>query len=61
MRWEPPPKEGQNGVITGYKLRYKKQNRRNRDRDRGDTVTVAGDRRLYALMDLDKSSTYLVS
>lgn len=21
VRWEPPPKESQNGVITGYKLR----------------------------------------
>ena len=21
VRWEPPPKESQNGIITGYKLR----------------------------------------
>lgn len=60
VRWEPPPKEGQNGVITGYKLRYRKQNRRNRA-DRGDTVTAAGDRRLYSLDDLERGTIYQVS
>ncbi|KAK6631106.1 hypothetical protein RUM43_014202 [Polyplax serrata] len=59
VRWEPPPKDGQNGIITGYKLRYKKQNRRDRG-DRGYTVTAAGDRRLYVLSDLHKGSLYQV-
>ncbi|CAB4066847.1 NEO1 [Lepeophtheirus salmonis] len=27
LRWEPPPKESQNGIISGYKLRYKKKGR----------------------------------
>lgn len=59
VRWEPPSKDGQNGIITGYKLRYKKQNRRERG-ERGFTVTAAGDRRLYVLSDLEKGSSYQV-
>ena len=23
VRWEPPPKESQNGIITGYKIRWR--------------------------------------
>lgn len=57
VRWEPPPKEGQNGVITGYKLRYRKKDRRS---GKGDTVTAAGNRRLYTLTDLERGSIYLV-
>lgn len=30
MRWEAPSKENQNGVITGYKIRYKPKTLRNR-------------------------------
>lgn len=59
VRWEPPPKDGQNGVITGYKLRYKKQTRRDGG-DRGYTVTAAGDRRLHVLSNLEKGSVYQV-
>lgn len=44
IRWEPPPKESQNGIITGYKVRYKLKGSR-----RGDTITTDGNRRLYAL------------
>ncbi|XP_046984365.1 neogenin [Schistocerca americana] len=55
VRWEPPPRESQNGIITGYKLRYRKK-----DRKRGDTVTTPGDRRLYALINLDRRSVYQV-
>ncbi len=44
VRWEPPPKESQNGIITGYKIRYKRKGNRG-----SDTVTTDGNRRAYAL------------
>lgn len=28
LRWQPPPLSGQNGEITGYKIRYRKGSRR---------------------------------
>jgi len=55
IRWEPPPKDGQNGIITGYKIRYK------RPKGRGFVLTAAGDRRLYAISDLERGSTYQVN
>ena len=58
VRWEAPPKDGRNGIITGYKLRYRKRDRRGERR--GDTVTTAGDRRLYTLMGLERRSVYQV-
>lgn len=58
VRWEAPPKEGRNGIITGYKLRYRKRDRRGERR--GDTVTTAGDRRLYTLVGLERRSVYQV-
>ncbi|XP_054724817.1 neogenin-like isoform X2 [Uloborus diversus] len=53
VRWEAPPKESQNGIIMGYKIRYKLKGSR-----RGDTVTTDGNRRLYALTGLDKGAQY---
>nr|XP_034321559.1 neogenin isoform X1 [Crassostrea gigas] len=56
VRWEPPPREHQNGKITGYKIRYKmKGASRN-----GATVTTDGNRRLYALTNLEKMTEYQV-
>lgn len=56
VRWEPPPPEHQNGKITGYKIRYKmKGASRN-----GATVTTDGNRRLYALTNLEKLTEYQV-
>ncbi|XP_015927066.1 neogenin isoform X5 [Parasteatoda tepidariorum] len=55
VRWEPPPKETQNGVIMGYKIRYKLKGSR-----RGDTVTTDGNRRLYALTGLEKGAQYSI-
>lgn len=43
VRWEPPPEKTKNGVITGYKLRYRKTGKR------GDTITTPGDARSYTL------------
>ncbi|XP_025206226.1 neogenin isoform X3 [Melanaphis sacchari] len=56
IRWEHPPKSSQNGVITGYKIRYKKPDRKSS----GDTITTAGDNLEYQISNLDKSSTYQV-
>lgn len=55
VRWESPPKESANGVITGYKIRYKQKGSR-----RGDTVTTDGNRRLYALINLERGAEYSV-
>uniref|UniRef100_T1J0I1 Neogenin n=1 Tax=Strigamia maritima TaxID=126957 RepID=T1J0I1_STRMM len=55
VRWEPPPKGSQNGIITGYKIRYKQKGNR-----RGDTVTTDGNRRLFALIKLERGAEYSV-
>jgi len=39
-------------VITGYKIRYKKPDRKSS----GDTITTAGDSLEYQISGLDKSS-----
>ncbi len=54
MRWEPPPEDEQNGIITGYKLRYKVVG------GRGDTVTTDSNRRAYALSDLERGKSYQI-
>ncbi|XP_014240160.1 neogenin isoform X2 [Cimex lectularius] len=56
VRWDPPSPEGCNGVITGYKLRYRMRDRRGRS----ETVTTAGNKRVHVLTGLDKSSIYQV-
>ncbi|XP_056003789.1 neogenin-like isoform X3 [Ostrea edulis] len=56
VRWDPPPLDHQNGIITGYKIRYKM---RGASRN-GATVTTDGNRRLYALTNLEKDSEYQV-
>lgn len=56
VRWDPPPKDECNGVITGYKLRYRARDRRGKP----DTVTTGGNKRYYLLEGLDKSSVYQV-
>ncbi len=50
VRWEPPPKESQNGIITGYKIRYRPTNAAKakssaKDNSKGDVVTTDGSRR----------------
>ncbi|XP_050425598.1 neogenin isoform X2 [Adelges cooleyi] len=56
VRWEPPPKFSQNGVITGYKIRYRKRDKK----AYGDTITTAGDITSYQISGLEKSSVYQV-
>ncbi|XP_044002632.1 neogenin isoform X2 [Aphidius gifuensis] len=55
IRWEPPL-EGTNGIITGYKIRYRPQDRRYQS----DTITTEGNQRLYVLTGLDKHVIYHV-
>lgn len=55
VRWQPPPPEAQNGIIVGYKIRYKPQGQGN-----GDTVVTDGNRNTYALTDMEKGSEYRV-
>ncbi|XP_070178153.1 neogenin-like isoform X2 [Littorina saxatilis] len=55
VRWQPPPADAQNGIIVGYKIRYKAQGSR-----RGDTVVTDGNRNTYALTDLEKGTEYRV-
>ena len=57
MRWEAPPKESQNGVLTGYKLKWRKSGK---GRDGINTVSTDGSRRLYAIPDLLKGTQYQV-
>ncbi|XP_064644892.1 neogenin-like isoform X12 [Lineus longissimus] len=53
VRWEPPPKEFQNGVITGYKIKFKKAKS-----GRTKSATTDGNRRLYVLTELDRGTKY---
>lgn len=65
MRWEPPPKEHQNGIITGYKIRYKPKTGRGRlplhgTGSSGSTATTDGSRRLYTLTGLTRGTEYQI-
>ena len=55
MRWEPPPEDSQNGIITGYKIRFRRKNTR-----RSDTLTTDGNRRSLALTGLQRGKEYQV-
>ena len=55
-RWEPPPKESQNGIITGYKIRWRQKGERKQE-----TVTTDGSRRLFDISGLLKGQEYQVT
>ncbi|XP_029169996.1 neogenin isoform X5 [Nylanderia fulva] len=61
VRWEPPL-EGQNGIITGYRIRYRRYPHDSRSGDRRPpiTVTTEGNQRLYVLNALEKHVVYQV-
>lgn len=61
IRWEPPL-EGQNGIITGYRIRYRRypHDPRSGDRRTPITVTTEGNQRLYVLNGLEKHVVYQV-
>lgn len=54
IRWQPPPVEEQNGQITGYKIRYRKQKRH------PQIETTSANVRHNELRGLDKKSIYQV-
>ncbi|KAG7210321.1 hypothetical protein KM043_011860 [Ampulex compressa] len=55
IRWEPPL-EGQNGIITGYKIRYRRHDRT----PPTTTITTEGNQRLHVLTGLEKHVMYQV-
>ena len=55
-RWEPPPKESRNGIITGYKIRWRKDVKA----DKTEVITTDGSRRLYVISGLEQGQTYQV-
>ena len=55
IRWEPPPREARNGIITGYKIRWRKEGQR-----KSKIVTTDGSRRLYAITGLRNGLAYEV-
>uniref|UniRef100_A0A672JL07 Contactin-3 n=1 Tax=Salarias fasciatus TaxID=181472 RepID=A0A672JL07_SALFA len=53
LRWQPPPLSGQNGEITGYKIRYRKGPRRS------ETAETTGGTQLFKLIDgLERGTEY---
>lgn len=46
VTWEPPPDGSQNGIITGYKIRYKQKLRGERS---GNSVTTDGNLHIMEL------------
>lgn len=65
VRWEPPPRESQNGVITGYKLRWRRGKGSRSSAaaasvGKSEVVTTDGGRRLYAISDLRRGTEYQV-
>lgn len=55
IRWEPPL-EGQNGIITGYKIRYRRYDRSSQP----VTITTEGNQRSRVLTGLEKHVIYQV-
>lgn len=53
MRWEPPAEHTQNGLINGYKIRYKRKGR-------NKMVSTAGNRRMFVITELDRDAEYQV-
>ncbi|XP_067351865.1 neogenin 1a isoform X8 [Channa argus] len=53
LRWQPPPFNGQNGEITGYKIRYRKGSRRS------EAAETTGGTQLNKLIDgLERGTEY---
>uniref|UniRef100_A0A3Q3VVC7 Uncharacterized protein n=1 Tax=Mola mola TaxID=94237 RepID=A0A3Q3VVC7_MOLML len=53
LRWQPPPPNGQNGEITGYRIRYRKGSRRS------ETSETTGGSQLFKLISgLERGTEY---
>ncbi len=63
VRWQPPPRESRNGVITGYKIRWRAATDGagfGSPRPKSEVVTTDGSRRLYAVSGLRNGREYQV-
>ncbi|KAI1710055.1 fibronectin type III domain-containing protein [Ditylenchus destructor] len=56
VHWNPPPDEDQNGIVTGYKIRYKTKKRG----AKGNSVDVDGDPGSYQIEGLEGGAHYTV-
>jgi neogenin len=54
VRWEPPPEDSLNGVVTGYKIRYRQGKLAHA------VATVDGSQGQCTLTDLDRSTEYSI-
>ncbi|KAL3287322.1 hypothetical protein HHI36_001797 [Cryptolaemus montrouzieri] len=55
VRWQPPPLESQNGIITGYKIKMKKSGSR-----KAHTYSTSANEKMYVFNDLEKETTYQI-
>ncbi|KAJ8955696.1 hypothetical protein NQ318_008568 [Aromia moschata] len=55
VRWEPPPPESQNGIILGYKIKYRKQ-----VKGKAMTITTQPSDRHWVISDLERGSVYQI-
>ncbi|XP_076267097.1 neogenin protein frazzled isoform X3 [Rhynchophorus ferrugineus] len=55
VRWEPPPIEAQNGVILGYKIKYRRTGK-----GKATTYTTPTNERHYVIKDLERGAPYQI-
>ncbi|XP_066262767.1 neogenin isoform X2 [Euwallacea similis] len=55
VRWEPPPIESQNGIILGYKIKFRKTGK-----GKGITASPSPGETHYVIKDLDRGSQYQI-
>ncbi|KAL1513925.1 hypothetical protein ABEB36_003263 [Hypothenemus hampei] len=56
VRWEPPSLDTQNGIILGYKIKYRKSS----GKGKGTTFTTPASDRHYVIKDLERGSVYQI-
>ncbi|CAL1539674.1 unnamed protein product, partial [Lymnaea stagnalis] len=57
VRWQPPPENAQNGIITGYKIRAR---RKGAESKYAETLITDGHRNTYAILGLREGTEYQV-
>ncbi|XP_026472597.1 neogenin-like [Ctenocephalides felis] len=55
VHWEPPPASDHNGIITGYKIKYRKFNKK-----KSETSSTPANVRFYVINNLDKMTGYQI-
>ncbi|XP_013387953.1 neogenin isoform X2 [Lingula anatina] len=56
IQWEPPYSDERNGLITGYKIKYRQRGQSGK----AHTIMTDGDRRLYSVTGLARDTTYSI-